>query len=190
MCTNLSTKIKAAFIDRDGVINDERNYVHRIEDFTLLPGVAKGLGLLRNAGFLLIVITNQSGIARGFYNEKTLQILHDHMVNQLAELRVVLDAIYFCPHHPTGSVKELACHCDCRKPSPGMLFQAAKDFSLNLPASVLIGDKISDLQAGRRAGVGRVVLVESGHQIDSASRKEADAVVSNLLAAAQLLTAK
>lgn len=183
------TKSKAAFIDRDGVINEERNYVHRIEDFVLLPGVVQGLALLRDAGFRLIVVTNQAGIARGYYDQSAMDRLHDHLREQLALQGVALDAIYFCPHHPTGSVKELAVECDCRKPSPGMLLQAAEDFDLDLSASVLIGDKLSDVQAGKRAGVGRVVIVESGHEVDEAARHQADGVAANLLVAARLLTA-
>ena len=182
-------KPKAAFIDRDGVINEERNYVHRIEDFVLLPGVAQGLALLRDAGFRLIVVTNQAGLARGYYDQGVMDRLHDHLREQLALQGVALDAIYFCPHHPSGSVKELAFECDCRKPAPGMLLQAAKDFDIDMSASVLIGDKLSDVQAGKRAGVGRVVIVESGHKVEDAAPLQADDVAADLLAAAQLLTA-
>ena len=182
-------KPKAAFIDRDGVINEERNYVHRIEDFVLLPGVAQGLALLRDAGFRLIVVTNQAGIARGYYDQSAMDRLHAHLREQLALQGVALDAIYFCPHHPSGSVKELAFECDCRKPAPGMLLQAAKDFDLDLSASVLIGDKLSDVQAGKRAGVGRSVIVESGHEVENVARLQADGVTADLLAAARLLTA-
>jgi D-glycero-D-manno-heptose 1,7-bisphosphate phosphatase len=181
-------KPKAAFIDRDGVINEERNYVHRIEDFVLLSGVAQGLALLRAAGFRLIVVTNQAGIAHGYYEQSAMDRLHDHLRVQLALQGVELDAIYFCPHHPSGSVKELAFECDCRKPAPGMLLQAAKDFNLDLSASVLIGDKLIDVLAGKRAGVGRTVVVESGHDVEPAARKQADGVAAGLLAAAQLLT--
>lgn len=185
----MSAKPKAAFIDRDGVINEERNYVHRIEDFVLLPGVAQGLVLLRDAGFRLIVVTNQAGIARGYYDQSAMERLHDHMREQLAMQGVVLDAIYFCPHHPQGRVQGLAVECDCRKPAPGMLLQAAKDFNLDLSASVLIGDKLSDVQAGKKAGVGRNVIVESGHEVHAAARLQADGVAADLLAAVQLLTA-
>ncbi len=185
----MSTKSKAAFIDRDGVINEERNYVHRIEDFVLLPGVAQGLALLRDAGFRLIVVTNQAGIARGYYDQSAMDRLHVHMREQLAMQGVTLDAIYFCPHHPQGSVQGLAVDCDCRKPAPGMLLQAGKDFDLDLSASVLIGDKLSDVQAGKKAGVGRAVIVDSGHEVDAAARLQSDGVAVDLLAAAKLLTA-
>jgi len=184
----MSAKTKAAFIDRDGVINEERNYVHRIEDFVLLPGVVEGLTILRNAGYLLIVVTNQAGIARGYFDQAAMDRLHDHLRAQLAEHGVALDAILFCPHHPEGTVKAFTIECACRKPSPGLLLQAALNFDLNLAASVLIGDKLSDVQAGKRAGVGRTVIVESGHHVDPMARIEADMVAADLLASARALT--
>ena len=184
----MSVKPKAAFIDRDGVINEERNYVYRIEDFVLLPGVVEGLALLRDAGYRLIVVTNQAGIARGYYDQAAMDRLHDHLRASLAVSGVKLDAIYFCPHHPQGSVDGLAVECDCRKPAPGMLLQAVRDFDLDLTNSVLIGDKLSDVQAGKRAGVGRTVIVMSGHAVDPIARTEADLIAEDLLAAARTLT--
>lgn len=186
----MSTKTKAAFIDRDGVINEERDYVHRIADFVLLPGVVQGLTLLRDAGYRLIVVTNQAGIARGYYDQVEMDRLHNHLRAQLAKHGVALDAIYFCPHHPQGSIEALAIECDCRKPKPGMLLQAAKDLDLDLAASVLIGDKLSDVQAGKCAGLGCTVIVESGHYVDLVARREADVVAADLLAAAHVLTSK
>ena len=187
---NLSAKTKAAFIDRDGVINEERNYVYRISDFVLLSDVIEGLSLLRDAGYLLILVTNQAGIARGYYQQAEMDRLHDHLRELLAKQGVSLDAIYFCPHHPQGNIEALAIECDCRKPSPGMLLQAAKDFNLNLSTCVLIGDKFSDVQAGKRAGVGRTVIVESGHKVEQAARLESDLVAKDLFAAARMLTGK
>lgn len=183
----MSSKAKAAFIDRDGVINEERNYVHRIEDFVLLPGVVEGLALLRDAGYKLVVVTNQAGIARGYYDQASMERLHDYLRARLAEGGVVLDGIYFCPHHPKGSIAALAIECNCRKPAPGLLLQAESDLDLDLASSVLIGDKRSDIQAGRRAGVHRTVLVESGHAVEASARAEADLVASDLLAAARAL---
>jgi D-glycero-D-manno-heptose 1,7-bisphosphate phosphatase len=184
----MSAKPRAAFIDRDGVINEERNYVYRIEDFVLLPGVVEGLTLLRDAGFLLIVVTNQSGIAKGYYKLADMERLHDHMRSTLAGNGLKIDAIYFCPHHPLGSVSGLDVDCPCRKPAPGMLLQAARDFDIDLKSSVLIGDKLSDVEAGQLAGVGRTVIVESGHALELNARWQADLVAPNLMSAARALT--
>lgn len=185
-----SVKTKAVFIDRDGVINEERNYVHRISDFVLLPGVIEGLILLRDAGYRLIVVTNQAGIARGYYDKADMDLLHDYLREQLALHGLVLDAIFFCPHHPEGRIKALAIECDCRKPSPGMLLEAAKYFDINLSTSVMIGDKLSDVQAGKRAGVGCTVIVKSGHDMDCSAYIEADVIAADLHAAALVLTKK
>lgn len=184
-----SPKLKAAFVDRDGVINEERNYVHRVEDFVFLPRVAQGLRLLSEAGYLLIIVTNQAGIARGYYKLSHLKILHEYMQQQLALQGVKLDAIYFCPHHPQGIVKKYSIECDCRKPKTGLLLQAKLDFGLDLSKSVLIGDKITDIQSGKNAGLYRTVLVESGHSFEVNACIQSDYIASDLLAAVQWLTA-
>lgn len=180
-------KHKAAFIDRDGVINEERNYVHRIEDFAILPGVFEGLRLLRNAGYQIVIVTNQAGIARGYYNEATLERLHQYLRELLVAEGLKLDAIEFCPHHPQGTVPGYARECDCRKPAPGMLLHAAQQLRIDLSRSVLIGDKGSDIEAGRRAGVGRTVLVSSGHSLHPQDIALADNVTDDLLSAARLI---
>lgn len=130
------------------------------------------------------MVTNHGGIARGYYDQGQMNRLHDHMRDVLAEYGVFLDAIYFCPHHPWDSFESLAINCNCRKPSPGMLLQAVQDFDLNLDTSVLIGDKLSDVQAG----VGRTVIVESGHNVGFLERVEADVVAADLHASARALT--
>lgn len=177
----------AAFIDRDGVINRERHYVHRIEDFELLPGVAEGLGMLRDQGYVLVVVTNQAGIARGLYSEQDFQQLTAHMHRVLNDAGASVDAVYHCPHHPTAGQGDLARACSCRKPEPGMLLQAASDLQLDLRRSVLIGDKGSDIQAGRRAGLASCVLVRSGHAVTEEDVRGSDACVDGLLEAAQWL---
>jgi len=184
----MSAQRKAAFVDRDGVINEERHYVHRIDDFVLLPNVAEGLAALRDAGFLLVVVTNQAGIARGYYDEATLDVLHRHMRELLRASGVELDAIYHCPHHPQGTVPAFAMACRCRKPEPGMLLQAAEDLDLDLSASILIGDKPSDIEAGLRAGLRATALVETGHDIPERERSTPQIIAPDLLAAARALT--
>jgi D-glycero-D-manno-heptose 1,7-bisphosphate phosphatase len=180
---------RAVFIDRDGVINEEREYVSRAEDFHLLPGAVKGLARLRDAGFALVVVTNQSGIARGLYGEADFETLTTHMRERLGAQGIQFAGVYHCPHHPTGVISTYRVECKCRKPQPGMLLHAARDLGLSLANSVLVGDKTSDIEAGRRAGLNRCVLVESGHALTAAERQTADACVADLEAAARWLTA-
>jgi D-glycero-D-manno-heptose 1,7-bisphosphate phosphatase len=155
----------AAFIDRDGVINRELGHVHRIEDFHVLPGVVEGLRALAAAGYELVVVTNQAGIAKGLYTEQDYQRLTQHMRQWFSERGVSFAGIYHCPHHPEGRVAALACSCTCRKPEPGMLLQATRDLGLDVAQSILIGDSISDMEAARQAGVAKLILVNSGHAL-------------------------
>jgi D-glycero-D-manno-heptose 1,7-bisphosphate phosphatase len=174
----------AAFVDRDGVINEERGYVHRIEDFHVLPGVVEGLRRLRDAGYELVVVTNQAGIARGYYDESAYQVLTAHMVRLFAAQGVQLNASYHCPHHPDSKISAYRLACNCRKPQPGMLLRAAGDLGLDLSRSILIGDKLSDIEAGHRAGLFASILVMSGHAADAHSRRLATTVCEDLQHAA------
>lgn len=180
----------AAFIDRDGVINEELDYVHRIEDFHVLPGVVEGLKALRAAGYALVVVTNQAGIGRGLYGEAEFQALTAHMRGLFEAAGVPLAGVYHCPHHPTAGLGPYRTDCDCRKPRPGMLRQAARELGLDLAASVIVGDKGSDLEAGRAAGVRHAVLVESGHTPSAKARQTADHVAPDLRAAAQWILSR
>ena len=148
---------KALILDRDGVVNVEKNYVHRIEDFEFMEGIFPLCARFRDEGFLIVVATNQAGIARGLYTLDDLARLHAWMTERFADRGLRLAGIYHCPHHPQFSGE-----CDCRKPHPGKLLQAARDLDLDLPQCVLLGDKERDLEAGRRAGLTRLGLV-SGH---------------------------
>ena len=152
---------KAAFLDRDGVINVDTGYVGRWEDFQFAPGAIAMLQRLAGEGYLLIVITNQSGIARGLYSEDDYQQLTRRYRDELARQGVDLAAVYHCPHHPEGIVAEFARACDCRKPAPGMILRAIREHDLDPASSMLIGDSERDLEAGRAAGVGRLLLVET-----------------------------
>lgn len=155
---------KACFFDRDGVLIAEANYIKDPDQVRILPGAAEALRLVHAAGFLAIVVSNQSGIARGYFTEVELDAVEERMKRLLAEQGASVDGIYHCFHHPTkGTVPEYVCDCDCRKPKPGMLLAAACDFQLDLSQSVIVGDKTSDVEAGINAGCRAAALVRTGH---------------------------
>ena len=135
---------KAIFLDRDGTINVEKHYLYRVEDFEFLPGVVDALRELQRAGYLLIIITNQSGIARGYYTEKDFQTLNDWMVARLKEQGVMIADVYYCPHLPDAVIEIYRKDCECRKPQLGMFRQAVVDHDIDLSQSYAIGDKIRD----------------------------------------------
>jgi D-glycero-D-manno-heptose 1,7-bisphosphate phosphatase len=137
----------AAFLDRDGVLNVDHGYAHRPDQLEWIAGAPQAVRLLNEAGYLVIVVTNQSGVARGFYDEAAVRQFHSHMENALHAQGAYIDAFYYCPHHPEGTVKELAVRCDCRKPGTGMLEQAARDWPIDRSRSFLIGDKDDDMAA-------------------------------------------
>lgn len=178
---------KAAFIDRDGVLNEDRAYVHRIEDFEFLPGAIEAMRLLKSAGYLLVVITNQSGIARGIYTEADYLALTEHMRQRLAAEGVSLDAVEYCPHLPDAPVGRYRADCDCRKPKPGMLRRAIQTLDIDPGASFLVGDRLSDIEAGRAAGIGRCFLVRTGYPLLEEAVARADAVYDDLLACVRAL---
>ena len=160
--TGSGAPVRAVFLDRDGTINVERDYLYRPEEFTFIPGAPEAIRMLREAGYLVVVVTNQSGIARGYYDEAALHRIHRHMDDLLARAGTSVDAYYYCPHHPDGTVDSYRSVCDCRKPLPGMLLQAARDLGIDLAASYIIGDKQADVTAGLRAGC-RPLLVKTGY---------------------------
>lgn len=149
----------AAFLDRDGVINFDKGYLHDWSEFEFLPGVVDAMRTLQELGYKLVVITNQSGIARGMYSEEEYQTLTRHMKAALLKQGIQLRDVYHCPHYPDGVVPVLSIKCECRKPGIGMIRTAARDLDIDINSSVLIGDKESDIQAGIAAGVGRCFIV-------------------------------
>ncbi len=152
---------RALFLDRDGTLVHASHYPSRPEQLHLYDNIGPELQALQQHDFRLIVITNQAGIARGYFTEADLQRMHEHLTSELANLGVRVDGIYHCPHHPDGVVEELAIRCECRKPQPGMLLQAARDLDLDLEHSWFVGDILDDVEAGNRAGC-RTVLVDLG----------------------------
>lgn len=152
----------AVFLDRDGTINHERNYLHRIEDFEFIDGAPQALRRLQDTGYLLVVVTNQSGVARGYFTMEDVERLNAYMREQLKSYGVEIDGIYTCPHHPTAGIGEYLRDCDCRKGKPGMLLQAAHDLDIDLKRSFMIGDKLSDVESGVAAGCPSL-LVRTGY---------------------------
>ena len=142
-----------AFLDRDGVLNVDHGYVHRPERLEWVAGAPEAVRLLNEAGIPVIVITNQSGVARGYFGETDVRQFHAHVQEQLRARGAHVDAFYYCPHHPQGTVAEFAIACDCRKPKPGMLERAARDFAVDRRRSFLIGDKDDDVAAAAAFGV-------------------------------------
>lgn len=180
-------KQRAVFLDRDGTVVHGRRYPSRPEELVLYDGIGAPLQLLQRAGFLLVIITNQAGIARGFFTDDALGPMHDHLRRELARFNVRIDGIYYCPHHPAGVIPELAIRCDCRKPAPGMLLQAAEDLEIDLSRSWFVGDVLDDVEAGKRAGC-RTVLVDLGtEQLPSESLRTPDFVARDTLHALAII---
>jgi D,D-heptose 1,7-bisphosphate phosphatase len=148
---------KAVFLDRDGTLNPDPGYISDPADFELFPGVAPALAKLKKAGYLLILVTNQSGIARGLIRPEQLATIHQKLQNLLAEVDATLDAIYFCPHHPDYPLNGIA-ECNCRKPNPGMLLQAIRDFDIDCEKSYVIGDRSNDIKVAFNAGINPICI--------------------------------
>ncbi|MBO1255533.1 D-glycero-beta-D-manno-heptose 1,7-bisphosphate 7-phosphatase [Alteromonas sp. 5E99-2] len=146
-------KNKALFLDRDGVINQDIAYLYKPEDFVWIPGIIALMQRFQMAGYKLIIVTNQSGIGRGYYSESDFHILSHWMKTSLAKSNVNIDAIYYCPHHPTEAKGPYLKECECRKPSPGMLTTAINEHSIDPEQSVLIGDSWRDIEAAVAAQV-------------------------------------
>lgn len=166
-----------ALIDRDGTLNVEKDYLSDPKDLELVPGAADGLRLLRQLGFGLVVVTNQSGIARGYFSLETLDAVHARLRDMLAAEGITLDGVYICPHGPDED-------CDCRKPLPGMALKAAKEWGFDPKQAFVIGDKEADIGLGKAVGA-TTILVRTGYGRQHESRCRPDHVADDLLAAAQ-----
>ncbi len=153
---------EAVFLDRDGTLIAEVNYLSHPEQVRLLPGAANAVRALNTAGMLVIVVTNQAGVARGYFPESRIAEVHARLAELLAEHGACIDAFYYCPHHATEGVGEYRVECECRKPKPGMLLTAAREWNIDLARSWMVGDKPSDAEAGIAAGC-RAILVQTGH---------------------------
>lgn len=152
----------AAFLDRDGVVIEDGNYISKIEEIFFLPKAIDAIKLLNNSGYLVVITTNQSGIARGFFTEADLDKIHTHIKLSLLKYDAKIDFFYYCPHHPTEGIGSYNKNCDCRKPAAGMLYKAARENNININRSFLVGDKINDLEAGKKLGIVSY-LVKTGY---------------------------
>lgn len=166
---------KAVFFDRDGVINRDYGYVGTLERFEFLPGVAEALATLKSMGYKTVLVTNQSGIARGLYTVDDFDTVTEFMQGQLDLVGAKFDSVYFCPHHPNATLAQFRCDCTCRKPKPEMLLWAQKELDLDMSKSIMVGDHATDLHAARAADVKTLVLV--GEHIESEQMLEPHALV-------------
>ncbi len=162
---------RVIFLDRDGTLNEEVNYLHRKEDLVLLPGVAEALGALKRAGYRLVVVTNQAGIARGYYGEDEVVSLHAYMNELLAPQGAQIDHFFYCPHHPEHGIGIYKKACHCRKPETGMFEMAEQYYEIDKEHSWMIGDKKIDVEAGRNYGV-HTILIGTGYGAEERAEAE------------------
>jgi len=173
-------KTKALFLDRDGIINIDKGYVYRPEEIEFTEGAAELLKIASGKGFELLIITNQAGIARGMYTEEDVDKLHLFIKEQFRDMGIRIKDFFYCPHHP-----DFTGECDCRKPNPGMIKEAAEKYGIDLSESVMIGDKKSDIEAGINAGVKTNILVKSPYSKEAVPG--ADFFAENVLQAGKYL---
>ena len=183
----------AVFLDRDGTLIEEAGYLDRLERLVFFPYSIDAVRLLNNAGFAVVLVTNQAGVARGIFPESFVAEAHAHLRSRLEAGGARLDGFYYCPHHPDGTLDPYRRACDCRKPGDAMLRQAAGELNLDLTRSVVIGDRWHDIEAGRRAGT-RTVLVRTGYGRTEEQRPKtglnADAIVDDLITAVSWIVAE
>ncbi len=171
---------KACFLDRDGVLIEEKEYLDSADQVILIDGAIDAIKLLKESGYLVVVVSNQSGVARGYFKENSILKVNRRITELLSKDHLYIDAFYHCPHHEKGSIPKYTISCNCRKPKPGMLLKAAEDLSIDLQSSFMIGDKISDIGAAINAKCGDAFLVKTGHgkkqisENDTANIKIAD----------------
>jgi len=175
---------RAVFLDRDGTINVEKNYLHKIEDWEWTPRAVESIKLINEAGYLAIVVSNQAGIARGYYTKKDVELLHRQVDVMLAEQGAHIDFYYYCPHHAdVGEIRD----CECRKPKPGMLTQAQQDWNINFEKSYMIGDRLIDAEAAMSVGVSPVLVMTGYGETESTKTSEKIKYCKNLFEAVSLI---
>lgn len=169
---------RAVFLDRDGTIIEDFGYIDEIDRVKFVPSAGKSIKLLNDNGFMVFIITNQAGVARGYFSEETVEKINNYIKESFAQKGALIDAFYYCPHHMEGVVEEYRRDCYCRKPNPGMIEEAARNFSINLEGSFVIGDKNSDIEAGHRAGCKTILLTGGVPQ----SREKGSDMISDYVA--------
>jgi D-glycero-D-manno-heptose 1,7-bisphosphate phosphatase len=177
---------RAVFLDRDGTINEEVGYLSSLDQLKLLPCSAEAIRMLNQLGIKVIVVTNQSGVARGYFGENFVNELHGFLQEKLRTEEAHIDAFYYCPHHPTEGPSPYRQQCSCRKPEAGMLLQASRDLHVDLSRSYMVGDMMKDVQAGRKAGT-KGILVMTGYGTGEKTDENLllDYVAPDLLAAVE-----
>lgn len=170
---------KAIFLDRDGTINIDKNYLYKIEEFEFVEGAVEGLKILYDLGYKLIVVTNQAGIGRGYYTEEDLKKLNNYMEEKLLQEGIKIEKCYYCPHHAEHGMGKYKIDCECRKPKPGMLLEGIKEFNINPKKSYMIGDKLSDAEAGINAGV-KPIIVKTGKEITNEIKERKIEIYSSI----------
>lgn len=178
----------AVFIDRDGTMSEEVGYVNHLSRFKLLENTAAAVKLLNEAGILAIVATNQAGVARGYFEEPMINKVHEKLKKELAKSGASVDAIYYCPHHPSAGKPPYRTECNCRKPKPGMILKAKDDFDIDLTRSYMVGDKISDVEFGLKLGL-KSIMVMTGYGIGEYEHQRQDWKVKPDFMAGDLLEA-
>jgi len=153
---------KALFLDRDGVVNVEKDYLYKREDFEFIDGILELCKHYQDLGYMIVIVTNQSGIARKYYSEKDFELLTNWMLAEFKKKNIHISKVYHCPHHPDINIK-----CSCRKPEPGMILEAKEEFNLDLTHSLMIGDKERDIEAACNAGISETYLFDENNQIRS-----------------------
>ena len=180
--------VKAVFLDRDGTIIQGVPYLSSPEELVLLPHSARAIRLFKEEGFRVVIATNQSGVARGYFTEDRLKEIHERLLGMLSREGASIDAIYYCPHLPEGAVAEYSIECQCRKPKTGMLLKAAREHGIDLRKSIMIGDTPGDILAGNAVGCKTVLVKNHEEEIDMPI--EADFIVRDIWKAAQILCSK
>ena len=183
-------KLKAVFLDKDGTLIPDIPYNVNGNKVTLSEGVVEGLQLLQSYGYLLVIVTNQSGLAHGYFTVEQLDIVRNAINNMCSKIGIYLDGFYYCPHHPNGIVDGYRTECECRKPQPGLILKAAGDMDIDLSTSWMIGDILNDVEAGNRAGC-KTILINNGNEKDwlSGDRRSPQYQAKDLTEAARYILA-